>query len=414
VGDLKVPELRFPEFGETWCSMSLHKLLTESKNRNYSNKYSKEDVFSVSGEHGIVNQIELKGRSFAGISVSNYHTVEPDDIVYTKSPLKANPYGIIKHNSGKSGIVSTLYAVYRPTSLTYSKFLDYYFQLNDHTNRYLRPLVHKGAKNDMKINNAHVLDGAIYAPLREEQEKIAAFLTIMDMKMSALKAMLQLLKRYKKGVMHEIFTRQIRFKDENGEDYPAWKVKTLGRVGCPYGGLTGKGGDDFGSGKPFITYVQIFKGSTIQLAETSRVRISQSEKQNQALKGDIFFTISSETPEEVGYSSVLLDDVDELYLNSFCFGYRINDSKELLPEFAQFLFRNSLFRSQVVRLAQGSTRYNLSKNELMKVSIDFPHLDEQRRIASFLTSLDEKIKLEETKLEQARLFKKSLLQKMFV
>ena len=92
--------------------VSLSTVLRENKERNESLRYGKEDVLSVSGEEGVVNQVQLLGRSYAGESVAPYHVVETGDIVYTKSPLKSDPYGIIKQNRGKPGIVSTLYAVY--------------------------------------------------------------------------------------------------------------------------------------------------------------------------------------------------------------------------------------------------------------------------------------------------------------
>ena len=112
-----VPKLRFPEFWDAgdWEFRTLSELLSEPKKRNRNLKYGPEDVLSVSGEYGCVNQIEFMGRSYAGVTVKDYHVVETGDVVYTKSPLKAAPYGIIKLNKGRSGIVSTLYAVYRPT-----------------------------------------------------------------------------------------------------------------------------------------------------------------------------------------------------------------------------------------------------------------------------------------------------------
>jgi type I restriction enzyme S subunit len=106
----KKPNIRFPEFKDDWQHTKLSELLSEAKKRNEDLKYGKDEVLSVSGELGIVNQIEHLGRSYAGASVHNYHVVETGDIVYTKSPLKANPFGIIKLNKGKAGIVSTLYA----------------------------------------------------------------------------------------------------------------------------------------------------------------------------------------------------------------------------------------------------------------------------------------------------------------
>ena len=151
----KKPLIRFPEFKDGWEYKPLNELLSESKRRNEKLKFGKDKVLSVSGELGIVNQIEHLGRSYAGVSVHNYHIVNTGDIVYTKSPLKANhPYGIIKLNKGKAGIVSTLYAVYTPNKKTvHAPFLDCYFSLDANTNRYLRPLVEKIRTNLYAVPN---------------------------------------------------------------------------------------------------------------------------------------------------------------------------------------------------------------------------------------------------------------------
>lgn len=410
----KVPKLRFKEFTDEWQAKKLHCFLEESGKRNYDSNFTKNEVLSVSGEFGIVNQIEFQGRSFAGSLVNNYHVVEKGDIVYTKSPLKANPYGIIKHNSGKPGIVSTLYAVYKCRSCAEPRFLDYHFQLHDNTNKYLRPLVHKGAKNDMKISNSHVLDGQIFSPLREEQAKIADFLTAMDEKLKILDKKKMAFEKYKKGVMQAIFSQKTRFKKLDGSYYPNWEVKKLGEIGVTYNGLTNKSAEDFGTGSLFITYMQVYGNSSIDVSKFAKVEVRTNENQNKAIKGDVFFTTSSETPDEVGFSSVLLENIDDVYLNSFCFGYRLNDLSETMPEYLRFLFRSEIFRIKVVRLAQGSTRFNLSKTALMKIVIEMPNIQEQEKIASFLTSLNHRIDLINKELEQAKLFKKSLLQQMFV
>ena len=107
----------------TWEQRKLEEYLEVSGQKNFEGIYTKEDVLSVSGDFGIVNQIEFQGRSFAGASVANYGVVETGDIVYTKSPLKSNPYGIIKANKGKNGIVSTLYAVYKPKQSANPEFV---------------------------------------------------------------------------------------------------------------------------------------------------------------------------------------------------------------------------------------------------------------------------------------------------
>ena len=153
-----------------------------------------------------MNQIEFMGRSYAGKSVKDYHVVETGDIVYTKSPLKKNPYGIIKENKGQVGIVSTLYAVYRTTKLGCPAYLDQYFSVDHNLNSYLQPLVKKGAKNDMKVNNGYVLSGDILVPeTRKEQERIAEYLSAIDSLVQIHKWKLDALKAHKKGLMQQLF-----------------------------------------------------------------------------------------------------------------------------------------------------------------------------------------------------------------
>ena len=163
-----------------WEQRKLIEYLDVSNVKNKNNKYVKTDVLSVSGEYGIVNQIEFQGRSFAGASVSNYGVVEVGDVVYTKSPLKSNPYGIIKTNRGKTGIVSTLYAVYKPQKNTDSNFVQIYFELNSRMNSYMHPLVNKGAKNDMKVSDENALKGPVIFPKLDEQKAISKYFNNID------------------------------------------------------------------------------------------------------------------------------------------------------------------------------------------------------------------------------------------
>src|SRR5690554_3949634 len=130
-----VPEIRFKGFTEKWEEKSLSEYLEVSKDKNKSLDYTKNDVLSVSGEFGIVNQIAFQGRSFAGVSVANYGIVNKGNIVYTKSPLKSNPYGIIKSNQFQTGIVSTLYAVYKCKNNVDDCFVEYYFTKDDRLNK---------------------------------------------------------------------------------------------------------------------------------------------------------------------------------------------------------------------------------------------------------------------------------------
>ena len=205
----------------------------------------------------------------------------------------------------------------------------------------------------------------------------------------------------------------IRFL-EYTEDYAR---TTLGKIGNTYNGLTGKSAEDFGQGSPYITYKSIFDNSRVDISRVEYVQISDIEqhnkKQNKVARGDIFFTTSSETPEEVGMTSVLLDNIEDCYLNSFCFGYRVYSQEQYLPEYLRFYLRSSIIRKKLFVLAQGSTRFNLSKNEVMRISINMPKALEQRKIARFLTLLEERITTQNKIIEDLKKLKSAIVEMLF-
>ena len=168
-----------------------------------------------------------------------------------------------------------------------------------------------------------------------------------------------------------------------------WEVKRLGDVGSTYGGLTGKTKADFGEGPArYITFMNVMSNVVIDSGIFEQVQVSPTESQNRAKKGDLFFNGSSETPEEVAMCSVLLDEVRDVYLNSFCFGFRFHDGAETDGLFLAYYLRSKEGRELMKSLAQGSTRYNLSKAALLKSSLRLPKLPEQRAIATALSDVD--------------------------
>lgn len=176
-----VPEIRFKGFSGEWEKAKLSTFLEVSEEKNTDNFYGIEDVLSVSGDYGVVNQIEFQGRSFAGASVAGYGVAETGDVIYTKSPLKSNPYGIIKTNKGKPGIVSVLYGVYHPIKgRTESSFVQTYFESDARLNNYLRVLINKGSKNTLLISDEDALRGEVCFPSYEEQQRLSSFFTSLD------------------------------------------------------------------------------------------------------------------------------------------------------------------------------------------------------------------------------------------
>lgn len=199
------PEIRFEGFTDPWEQRKLNEYLETSREKNESCRFDKDDVLSVSGDYGIVNQIEFQGRSYAGASVANYGVVHKGDVVYTKSPLRSNPYGIIKTNRGNDGIVSTLYAVYHPAERTHPDFVEVYFEQNARMNNYMAPLVSKGAKNDMKVSAENALKGAVIFPEIEEQEVIASYFSQLDHLITLHQRKLELLRNIKKSLLDRMF-----------------------------------------------------------------------------------------------------------------------------------------------------------------------------------------------------------------
>ena len=191
-----------------------------------------------------------------------------------------------------------------------------------------------------------------------------------------------------------------------------WEVKKLGELGYTYSGLTGKTKSDFekGNGK-FITFLNVLNNIKIDINILERVNINEKEKQNAVKVGDLFFNASSETPEEVGMCAVLLENPGICYLNSFCFGYRLK--KKFDYHYLAFYFRAHNFRKCMMTLAQGISRYNISKAKVMDSPILYPSICEQRIIASCLMAVDDLIKAQAQKIALLEQHKKGLMQQLF-
>ena len=198
--------MRFTGFTDEWKRSTLKDYLIENKERNSRGEFSKDEVLSVSGDKGIVNQIQLLGRSYAGQSVLPYHIVRRNNIVYTKSPLSEFPYGIVKMNRGKDGIVSTLYAVYSVLDSADPSFIEYYFASKDRTNRYFKPIVRIGAKHDMKIGNTEVLENQVNFPDKTEQCRISEFLELIDERIDTQNKIIEDLKKLKSAIIDRLYS----------------------------------------------------------------------------------------------------------------------------------------------------------------------------------------------------------------
>ena len=192
-----------------------------------------------------------------------------------------------------------------------------------------------------------------------------------------------------------------------------WMTKILDNQGGFLSSLTGKTAMDFDTGDAtFIPYMNVFSNTFTNISDLRSVNVGSDESQNAVAKGDVFFTISSEIPEEAGISSVLLDEIENCYLNSFCALFRFGDGKSPNPVFLGYLLRSALARAHLSRGAQGATRYNISKTTFRSLPLQLPSGSEQQKVADCLGSLDDLIAAEGRKLEALRQHKQGLMQQL--
>lgn len=248
-----------------------------------------------------------------------------------------------------------------------------------------------------------------YPSSSQEQSRIAEILMKWDKAIDLYEKQIEALTRYKKICLGKMFPKkgqnvpEWRFQSFSG----AWEYRKLGDIGTTFTGLTGKTKDDFGHGEAkFVTYMNVFSNPISDTEKTEAIEIDK--KQNSVQYGDVFFTTSSETPEEVGMSSVWLENSDNMYLNSFCFGYR--PITEIDPYYMAYMLRSGAFRRKIIYLAQGISRYNISPKGVMHIEVPFPCLTEQKLIGNYFSKIDSLITLHQRKKEKITNQRKTLQQ----
>ena len=265
-----------------------------------------------------------------------------------------------------------------------------------------------GTRGGLNLNIIN--EYSVFLASLPEQKKIAAFFTLLDRRIQKQRQLVEFLKTYKRGVSEAIFERRLNFSSLLATE---WKKYKLGQIGEFYNGLSGKSREDFGNGNcKFITYMNVYKNIIADESLCESVKIKKEEKQNPVKYSDVLFTQSSETLEEVGYTSVWTHS-SQPYLNSFCFGYRFYDSVMTNPIFIAHYMRSNYIRKAIMKEGQGATRVNLSAERLKNLNIFLPDIKGQNKIAEFLSRLENRIHKEESVLEKMSTEKSSLLQKMF-
>ena len=375
--------------------------LEVSSEKNRDNRFTKDDVLSVSGEYGIVNQIEFQGRSFAGASVSNYGVVENGDVVYTKSPLKSNPYGIIKTNKGIPGIVSTLYAVYKPKEITDSKFVQIYFELDSRMNSYMHPLVNKGAKNDMKVSAENALKGMVSFPKKDEQEMISLYFSYLDNLIALHQRKCDETKKLKKFMLQKMFPKkdekkpEIRFAGFTDD----WEQRKLGEVFQEYSEKN----------HPELPALTIIQGGGTVLREKSERKL-QYDKSSLAwykmVREDDFIVHlrSFEGGLEKSNHNGLISPAYHTF-----HGDEV-DSRFYYPYFRSYEFIKHKLVPHVYGIRDGRS---IDIDGMKTIEIPWTSYEEQKKIGDYIESLDTLITLHQRKCDEIKKIKKFMLQNMF-
>ncbi len=413
-----MPALRFRGFYDAWEQRKFSEILEYSisnntlsrANLNYDEGAVKNihygDILVKFGSIVDVNQPNVpyvtngKPSDFTSQLLQNGDVIVADT-AEDETTGKAIEVTGITDNYAVSGLHTM---VARPNVEFARKYLGYYLNSPSYHNALL-PLM-QGIKV-LSLSKANIAKTVVRFPKDvKEQANIGIFFKQLDNLITQNEHKLNLLKQLKQAYLQKIFSQELRFAGFSG----TWEQRKLGKIGNTFNGLTGKTKEDFGHGDAkFVTYLNVFQNELATLKQLDSVEID--ERQNQVQKGDVFFTTSSETPEEVGMSSVWTYDIKNIYLNSFTFGYR--PTVELDLEYLATMLRSPSVRKKITFLAQGISRYNISKSKMMKIEVPIPNIFEQENIGSLFKQLDNLITLNQQKVNLLKKQKQAYLQKMF-
>ena len=397
-----VPALRFSGYTLPWVKNKLGSFGVLVSGLTYSPDNIVEDGLLVLRSSNVQNsQIALTDNVYVDIDVAENNLTRKDDILIcirngSKRLIGKNtliPESLPKATHG------AFMAVFRGAN---NKFIYQWMQ----TEKYFKQ-VHKNLGATINsINGSDLKKFPIIASDNlEEQQKIADFLSSVDKKIEQLTEKHRLLTEYKKGVMQQIFTQQIRFKDDSGNDYPEWEEKKLGQ----FGSIVGGGTPETSKSSYWEGDIQWFTPTEIKqkyMSKSIRTISEEGLKKSSAKLlpvGALLLTTratiadlsiaTQECSTNQGFQSIIVNDQND---NEFLYYWILNN------------------RKQFIRKASGSTFPEISKKEIEKMEGVFPQKEEQQKIANFLTEIDQKIDQAWSTLEQTKAFKKGLLQKMFV
>lgn len=400
----KVPKLRFPEFSGEWEEK---KIGNTGKIVGGGTPSTKEEYY-WKGNIPWISSSDLSEEKINKIKITRFISEEAILNSATKLIPKNSILIVSRVGVGKVAVsdidlcTSQDFANLTPSINYNSSFLanlikiktDYLLEFNQGTS------IKGFVKSDLENLN-------ILIPSLPEQEKIANFLSSVDIKIEKLEKKKELLEKYKKGMMQKLFSQKLRFKDENGNDYPEWEEKRLGEIAKFSKGKNITKADISEEGFECIRYGELYtKYNEIIKEVTSKTNLKETDLIFSEV-GDIIIPASGETAIDLATASCVLK-------NGIALGGDINIIKTKENGIFLSYYMNNSKKYEIASLAQGISVIHIYNSQLGLLKLSLPSLSEQEKIANFLSSIDRKIELIEEELEKNKEFKKGLLQQMFV
>lgn len=383
---MNTPKLRFRNYLENWLQVSLNEVSDRITTKNKDNN---QNVLTISAQYGLISQLEYFNKSVSAKDVKGYYLLERNDFAYNKSYSNGYPMGAIKKLSRyEKGVVSTLYICFRNKDSLNDDFLEYYFESGKH-NKQIELYAQEGARNHglLNIGVNDFFSTELYIPSLPEQQKIASFFTAVDQKLIALKKKKELLEQYKKGVMQQIFSQKVRFKDDAGNSFPEWEEKTLGKI------------------------AQIYQPKTISQNEFSENGfdvygangIIGKYKEYNHLNSQIVVTCRGNTCGTINYTK------PKSWITGNAMVINLDSNLLIKKKFLYYQLKNA----NLNYLITGSGQPQITGSIKMHKILIACYL-EQQKIADFLSAIDNKIDTVAKQIDKTEQWKKGLLQKMFV
>jgi len=416
----RFPTLRFCEFIDGWDKVSFGDIASFKNGLNFGRKEKGHEIKVIGVGHFQDN---------FSIAYNKLDVIQVSENINDSFFLKNGDLLFVRSNGNKDLIGRTLFITDLKEKVSYSGFtirarlsknpnchplfIAHYFKTSIPRKEFV---LLGGGTNISNLNQKILENLEINFPSIKEQQKIASCLSSVDKKIAQLQQKLALLEAYKKGTVQQIFSQELRFTQDDGSAYPDWVEKRLGGIGEFQTSSVDKLSKPDEKEVFLVNYMDVYNHKEINnetVKEYQLVTANDNQiKSCDLRKGDVLFTPSSETPDDIGHSVVIFEDIENAVFSYHVLRFRPTIELDIL--YSHYFCNNDDVLRQLSRMATGSTRFTISKGNFSNVVIKLPNIEEQTKIAHFLSAIDTKIAVVETQIENTQTFKKGLLQQMFV